>query len=102
MENLFHQNRLVDHRYPPFYPSQPSPFPVPSALPPSAPSPSVSSISDGLDMDPELAKYLNRSYWENKSAGTTNVVKPAAANDAETVVSRHLLLSLLLFTWWNQ
>ena len=72
------------------------------ALPPTAPSPSVSSVSDGLDMDPELAKYLNRSYWENKSGGVTTTAstatKPMAADGlAEALVGGADFFFFVLF-----
>jgi len=65
-----------------------------SALPPTAPSPSVSSVSDGLDMDPELAKYLNRSYWENKSGGVTTTASTATKPMAADGLAEALTLPL--------
>ena len=47
-------------------------------------------VIDTSDMDPELAKYLNRNYWEKKSeeqqnqVSTTQPSAPVAANEAVT------------------
>lgn len=42
---------------------------------------------DTSDMDPELARYLNRNYWEQKREGgdqkTTAPSAPSAANEGK-------------------
>uniref|UniRef100_A0ABD2VY21 Hepatocyte growth factor-regulated tyrosine kinase substrate n=1 Tax=Trichogramma kaykai TaxID=54128 RepID=A0ABD2VY21_9HYME len=50
------------------------------------PSPSPSKIQDDEDVDPELAKYLNRQYWEQRQSALEeqnsrlNVTSPSAPN----------------------
>ncbi|KAK3759614.1 hypothetical protein RRG08_016351, partial [Elysia crispata] len=76
---------------------------------PAAPAPATVAVAplDTSDMDPELARYLNRHYWQQKSEEQTQPVvvsttvpsAPAAAADARVssvptaeaqVVSSHL------------
>ncbi|XP_020297492.1 hepatocyte growth factor-regulated tyrosine kinase substrate [Pseudomyrmex gracilis] len=57
-----------------------------SYSPPPSPSPSPLRVQDDDDIDPELAKYLNRKYWEQRQtvseehASRTDVTSPSAPN----------------------
>ncbi|XP_043671933.1 hepatocyte growth factor-regulated tyrosine kinase substrate [Vespula pensylvanica] len=54
--------------------------------PPPSPGPSLSRIQDEEEIDPELAKYLNRRYWEQRQtaieehSARTDVTSPSAPN----------------------
>lgn len=56
--------------------------------PPASPGPSPSKISEDENTNPELAKYLNRKYWEQRQssieehggATRTDVTSPSAPN----------------------
>lgn len=54
--------------------------------PPPSPGPSPSRIQDEDEIDPELAKYLNRRYWEQRQtaiedhSARTDVTSPSAPN----------------------
>ncbi|XP_076448857.1 hepatocyte growth factor-regulated tyrosine kinase substrate-like [Babylonia areolata] len=52
----------------------------PSALSEPAPQPAVMPAIDTSDMDPELARYLNRNYWQKRSEDTvkTATTTPSA------------------------
>ena len=45
-------------------------------------------VLDTTDMDPELARYLNRNYWEKKQertdVSTTQPSAPSVASDPKT------------------
>lgn len=54
--------------------------------PPPSPGPSPSRLQDEDEIDPELAKYLNRRYWEQRQtaieehSARTDVTSPSAPN----------------------
>ncbi|XP_070581327.1 hepatocyte growth factor-regulated tyrosine kinase substrate-like [Ptychodera flava] len=50
-------------------------------------SSSVTSTSQSADMDPELARYLNRSYWEQKHEEQKTAATPSAPASADMTAS---------------
>lgn len=41
-------------------------------------------VLDTSDMDPELARYLNRHYWENRAASSNQLTNKSALDDPHT------------------
>ncbi|XP_070163301.1 hepatocyte growth factor-regulated tyrosine kinase substrate isoform X2 [Polyergus mexicanus] len=78
--------------------SNPAPISRTTYSPPLSPGPSPSRIQDDDEIEPELAKYLNRKYWEqrqtvNEEHGSrVDVTSPSAPNISSPMPQRVVLV----------
>ncbi|KAL6441864.1 hypothetical protein ACFW04_002339 [Cataglyphis niger] len=78
--------------------SNPTPISRTTYSPPLSPGPSPSRMQDDDEIEPELAKYLNRKYWEqrqtvNEEHGSrVDVTSPSAPNISSPMPQRVVLV----------
>ncbi|XP_011158521.1 hepatocyte growth factor-regulated tyrosine kinase substrate [Solenopsis invicta] len=78
--------------------SNPTPISRTTYSPPPSPGPSPSQVQDDDEIEPELAKYLNRKYWEqrqtvNEEHGSrVDVTSPSAPNISSPMPQKLVLV----------
>ncbi|KAL6259940.1 hypothetical protein P5V15_009850 [Pogonomyrmex californicus] len=78
--------------------SNPTPISRTTYSPPPSPDPSPSRVQDDDEIEPELAKYLNRKYWEqrqtvNEEHGSrVDVTSPSAPNISSPMPQKLILV----------
>lgn len=78
--------------------SNPTPISRTTYSPPPSPGPSPSRIQDDDEIEPELAKYLNRKYWEQRQTvseehgSRVDVTSPSAPNISSPMPQRVVLV----------